>query len=528
VAGRTERAHQISSAGAAARLAVLAVLGATAALLLFMALTRMAALLQYPSPHDGLEGTLLYEARLLRSGQPLYQPLELHRFLSAPYPPVHYGLLALFDLIPGPHVFFGGRLLSLLAALGVAALASLIVRRCGAPWPLALLAAGLVLSAPPLQLWGTRIKPDVLALLFTTLGLALGQRALLEPARGRVLVWAAISFAAAFYTKQTAVAAPLAAGLALLAADTHVWWATGRTQPAAGRPDFIAGLPLRWRTLVFGLTYLAIVLAAWLALDLASAGQYSVHVWWGGQRVEWWSFSLFRKIVGLLAFWWPQMLLAAMALPLSIRRRALFVPVCYALVAPLTLLGAGETGSHHNHLLETHLALAIAGCAALAALARALLDPGPQQPSIGGWRVAPVLLAGLLLALQVAYTFNPPAWYDGELQPLDSPERYLNFMRNTPGEILADDTGLLFQAGRDLRYDDPSTMGPAAAIGKWDPSGLIGEIEARHFSAIMLPVNLEKSQIDPAGRWTPAMLAAIHANYKLQFRDTIYTYVPRP
>ena len=96
-----------------------------------------------------------------------------------------------------------------------------------------------------------------------------------------------------------------------------------------------------------------------------------------------------------------------------------------------------------------------------------------------------------------------------------------------PGEILADDTGLLFQAGRDLRFDDPSTMGPAAAIGKWDQSGLLEEIAQQRFAAIMIPVNLEHSDLDPAGRWTPEMLAAIKQHYQLAFRDTIYTYVPR-
>jgi hypothetical protein len=92
---------------------------------------------------------------------------------------------------------------------------------------------------------------------------------------------------------------------------------------------------------------------------------------------------------------------------------------------------------------------------------------------------------------------------------------------------LADDTGLLFQAGRELRYDDPSTMGPAAAIGVWDQSGLIEEIRQKKFSAILIPVNAEKSAIDPAGRWTPEMLAAIKEHYTLKFRDKIYTFVPK-
>src|SRR6478672_6967195 len=102
--------------------------------LLWGAVARLVALLNYPYPHDGLEGTLLHEARLLWAGEPLYQPLERGRFVSAPYPLLHPLLLGLADHLAGPHVFWSGRLLSLVAALGVAALIVLIVRRAGGSW----------------------------------------------------------------------------------------------------------------------------------------------------------------------------------------------------------------------------------------------------------------------------------------------------------------------------------------------------------------------------------------------------------
>ena len=521
----------------------------TSALLLALpALQRMAHLLNFPYSHDGLEGTLLYEARLLRSGQALYQPLERYRFVSAPYPPVSYLAFALFDLIHGPHVFWAARLVSLLACLGSSLLCVMILRLSTASWPVAIFAAALLLSVPPLQLWATRIKPDVLALFFTSSGLFLGMQSLLSStaplpsfraSRFPVMLGlAALAFSLAFYTKQTAVAGPLALGIALLAADWRDW------RLGADRKLYVWKFPFQRRTLTFALSYLALTLGAWLILDLITGGQYTLHVWWSGGRSQWWSFALFRKIVGLLGFWWPQMILAFLILPLSIRRRALFVPACYALVAPLTLLGAGETGAHHNHLLETHLALTLAGCSVLG-VAFGLLQPHSQLSAqqafdasakataprgrATGTRYA-IFVAGIVLLLtgiQVMQAQQAPDWYAGELAASETPERYLAFMRATPGEILADDTGLLFQAGRELRYDDPSTMGPAAKIGKWDQSGLLEEISKKKFNAIMIPVNLEHSDLDPSGRWTPEMLAAIKAHYQLKFRDTIYVYVPK-
>jgi hypothetical protein len=513
----------IHALAARAGLAALVLVGLMALPLFGGAFARLAALLAYPYPHDGLEGTLLHEARLLWAGEPLYQPLELHRFVSAPYPPLHYAILGLVDRLGGPHIFWSGRLISLLAALAVATLIALLVRRAGVPWLAALPGVALFLSAPPVLLWATRIKPDLLALLWTSLGLFLaacaidttagGRRqttdeALLSPFVRRLsLQAAAICFGLAFFTKQTAVAAPLATGLVLLVADIRAHLRSDRSA--------IGHLPVRRPTIAFGLTYLALVLGGWLLLDVLTAGQFTAHVW-GLHRSEWWSLALFRKFVALLAPYWPAMLLGAALLIRAAHDVRTLVPVCYLLVAPISLLGAGETGANHNHLLETILALAIATGIA-AGWAATLLARRPLMA---------LTLCALLIA-QLGLAYRPQQWCIGELAPTDPPERYLVFMRHTPGEILADDVGLLFAAGRPLRYDDPSTMGPAARSGVWDQRGLLQEIAERRFSAIMIPVNVERETVDASGRWTPEMLAAIRAHYRLAFRDTIYTYVPK-
>ena len=134
-----------------------------------------------------------------------------------------------------------------------------------------------------------------------------------------------------------------------------------------------------------------------------------------------------------------------------------------------------------------------------------------------------------LLAVEVGLAFQTPQWYLSEVagRRRDLPERYLAFMRVTGGEILADDVGLLVAAGRPLRYDDPSTMGPAARSGVWDQSGLLQEIAERRFSAIELPLNARRETIDTTGRWTQEMLAAIRTHYKLAFYDRLFVYVPK-
>jgi 4-amino-4-deoxy-L-arabinose transferase-like glycosyltransferase len=549
-----------------------------ALVLLWRAAVRLAALLAYAYPHDGLEGTLLYESRLLWSGEPLYQPLEPQRFVAAPYPPVHPLLLGLFDQIPGAHVFWGGRLLSLVAALGVAVLIVLLVRRVAGSWLAGLLGAALFLSAPPALLWATRIKPDMLALLWTTLGLYLAtddrrpttdDRASLNEQRtknkeqkavassplhpltrsplhlvtlsschlireGWSLLAAAICFALAFFTKQTAVAAPLAVGLALLVADVRAF-------RAGARAGYASRLPIRRRTLTFGLTYLGLLAATWLLLDFATRGQFSFHVWEMHRRASW-SAALMWKFVALLAPYWPAMLLAvallAVALPArGVRRDRALVPAGYALLAPLTLLGAGKTGANHNHLLETLLALALAAGIAAGWTARArpgangqiMEDRGSSilhPPSSILYPLSAVVIIALL-AVQLALAFRPQAWYIGELAPVDPPERFLIFIRNTPGEILADNVGLLLMAGKPLRYDDPTGMGPVALSGLWDQRGLIDDIQQQRFSAIILPLDIRHDKMDPAGHWTPEVIAAVDEHYHIAFHDRINTYIPK-
>jgi hypothetical protein len=483
--------------------------------------------LALPFPLDGLEGTLLHEAWLLRAGEPLYQPLQPDRFVSSPYPPLHYALLALVASPEGgPHVFFVGRVVSLAAMLVAALALALSAYWLGRSLPVAALAAALWLAFPPVQLWATRIKPDPLALALTALGLlaAIWWRAQTTGGRRQATmsltnhVWlfvAAALFALAFFTKQTAVAAPLATGLALLLDALFALRARRLTLVDALRP-----------ALLFALAYGALIGAGWLGLELATGGQYTFHVW-GLHRSEWWSAALLAKFVALLLPSWPLVAVGAGLLAYGLAQRAaahppLRLPACYLLAAPLTLLGAGETGANHNHLLEVHLALTLGGCA----LAGALVS-GALRARRAGLAAALASLLALALLGQLWALRERPAWYGGEFDLSQTPARYVEFIRSQPGEVLADDVGLLVAAGRTLRYDDPSTMGPAIESGVWDEATLLQEVAARRFSAVLMPFDAERRDIDVTGRWSPRFIATLREHYRVLYRDTIVSYVPR-
>lgn len=473
--------------------------------------TLLAGLMRYPYPADGLEGTLLTQAHMLWSGQQLYQPFELYRFVSAPYPPWHSLILGFADQFAGPHAFWSGRMVSLIAGVLVLVVVASSVRIVAGSLLAGIVAAIYLFCTPPFILWATRIKPDMSALLWTALGLLLASFALgwagnqppHAPARRHLLATgcAALCFSLAFFTKQTALIGPLAAGLAFLVSELQVWRAMPRRHCA---------LP---QTLLFGLSYLALVGASWLVLDQWSHGQFTFHIW-TQHRAAKWSSALMWKYVALLTDYWPLMLLGMGLLALALRDRRARVMAWYMLLVPLTLIGAGKTGANHNHLLETLLALALAAGVALGWALRT------RRPTM-------LLVPITLVALQFGLEARPPAWYRTELVRTDSPERYLAFLRATPGEVLADDPSLLYLVGKPLRYDDPSGFGPVAATGLWNQRGLIDDIVQQRFSAIMIPTNVAHASSDASERWTPAMLAAIDQHYRVLFNDTLVIYVPK-
>lgn len=503
-----------------------------------------AASLAQRGPLDGQEGTLLHEARLILRGEPLYQPLQLDRVVGAPYPPLHAYTLAgveYFARGDAPPqreqpLFRAGRLISLGAMLAAAALLGLTAWQSSGRPLVGLLAATLLLAAPPVQLWATRIKPDPLALALTAAGLLCATRFFTRQEASKLhggaprlllLVGAALLFAAAFFTKQTYIAAALAVGLTLL------FSATGEVTGQRWLRRLVdAHRPL----LVFGLTYALAVGLVWFLLDITSAGQYSFHVW-GLHPPAWWTFTRFLRYLGLLLSAWPLLALCLIGLPLTawavqaLRRRpspTWLLPLLYAGLGTATLIGAGTLGSHHNHLLEPTLALTLGGCAVAGRLLAAAEHQGDKRGSTRPLHAAGALLAaGLLLAQGVSYV-QRPAWYGGEFDPArDDWQRFVTLIASQPGEVLSDDVSLLLLAGKEPRYDDPATMGPAANSGLWDQRGLLREVEERRFDLILLHFDATEYAIDPYRRWSPEFIAALRANYRLLYRDVTFSYVPR-
>lgn len=485
--------------------------------------------LPYPFPRQGSEGLTMYEALLLRGGENIYLPLSPTRFISAPYPPLYYLLTAAL-LDPQRPDFAAGRLLSFGASFVAATCVGLTVYcavggRAGLPGRFggaarllaAAVAGGLFLSLPPVLVWASRYRADMVALALVAAGLAAMQA---RPA-GWGAWLAAAAFALSFYTKQTYLAGPLGGGLYLLLLS----WQGRRL----GQSNAARGVTFRF-ALLWGCGLAALLLLPTLLLSAATRGGYwdkmvTYH------NLPWEAKTFSRLLAALLENHWPLLLLAAAYLAYesyrllkqgrqpTIARLAICLP--YLLASLLLLPSGGVVGADSNHLLAVALALVLV---AGEGLGRAMLAAGGSRPLSYYLPAAIVVLAigGYLLS-----SATPAGWYGLDLRQPDAATqaqlaRVVSNVTSNPGkDYLADEVGLLVLAGKRPAYDDLFTMTALANKRLWDESAVRAGLAGESFALVLLanaPNELRRDIM------TAGMRAALQQHYYVKFADVWYTY----
>lgn len=480
--------------GRAALVAVpLLALGALGVVTALHHLPRIAAFwgaaLDWPYPMQGSESLIAWEASRLGRGEGLYvsNAPDRHSFVSGPYTPLYFAAVAATARLT-PDLYLGGRLIALggwlLLLAVVAALVFAAAPRRGG-WVAAPFAALALALFWPGVIWAVRVKPTIPALALAALGLLIVQRTYRSPRHA--YLWALLPFIAAYFTKQTTLAAPAAAALFLL---VHAGWRAAARFVAAG--VVAGGVP-------FAL------------LTLGTGGEFLRHIVTDRRLV--WQGQLLRNFGGLfLRDYWPLLaaaIIAAVALLLA--RRPVVAPY-YLLVAGALVITIGVEGADHDHLIELACACALAVGSGLAVslAARSRLLPL-------AWALLPLLVA------QAITGWTPDRWYDGELRvPDDAARRQLDRIvlniRNSPGDVLSEEIGLVMLAGKPVPYDDPQAMAALARVGRWDQRQLLDDLQRQRFGLVVLPAN-PRDEL-----WTPEVLAAIRANYVLKFRDIWFTW----
>jgi MFS family permease len=450
---------------------------------------------------------IVAETMLLDRGVNIYNRPTPDLFIAAPYPPLFYLLNWPVQHLAGDEpTFKGGRALSVLATLLVGVAITGIATALTGHRLAGAVGAGAWWGLYLVVFWGTLVKPDMLAL-----ALGLGGLWWLVARPQSAVWWTLPLFLAAFYTKQTAIAAGVAATGWLLI-----------TRPRTG--------------LAFGAALALGAVVPTLALDRLTAGGYFYHIYtihdlpWFPQRFALYMTRLLSTYGALLI---PGMLAivvtAGVWLHARVRRwpdqhehgRGSLLMLFYLLMAFAASSGAGTHGGNHNHLLE----LTAASCVGLGlGLAQLLASRWWQLHAVGA-------LLGLFLLAQVPSLFAVPEWMKAEFSWLNpaKTEGMMNifqYVTNNGGTAYSDNVGLLLLTRKKLWTTDPFTQTHATLYGRWDESKLVGVIRSGYFDQIIVRVDVS-NPADTAGDLSPAILQAIRDNYRLDRANVENIYIPK-
>jgi len=409
------------------------------------------AYLRSPYSRDYGEGVVLALSQLLAEHGSYFGPIGEYPMVHGNYPPVFLALSAAALRLFGPSLA-ATRALSLLATAALMAVVYLVVRQRGHDRWLGLCAALLLVAPWFVVTWAPLGRVDMLACLFSAAGLWLvaGER---EP-RGRVWV-AGACFVLGVFTKQTALLAPAAALLSLLA------------DPASRRriPRFL---------LAFALPAGAVL----LVLVLATRGQAWTHLVTYTAAADYSLAALRKGYESFLVASGP--LLAIILLGLGACSRELLgrhLPFAlYWLLNLGALVTTAKAGAAQNYLVEPWLATVVLAALSLGALRE-------RSPEVFRWWPAMMLAAATvaLVADNDAARLPRPIRNPGqatEYRALDEA------VAAASGPILSENLSVLVRNGKPVLVE-PFGLLLLSRKGLWQPDRLVADCEAGRFALVV-------------------------------------------
>jgi len=380
-------------------------------------------------------------------------------FVAANYPPLYFQLAGIGD------PFVTGRGLSIASTLFVAGAIAWTARAGGTIVALALATAWL--AAIPVTVWGTALKPDLVALALTV-----GAVVVLERGHGNPIL-AGVLIALAMLAKPTAALPAIALGVLLLARDR--------------------GAAVRY--IIAALGTIAVVLVATGSADarmLEHVVNWNALPWRAEQ-------AALLGVLGLIVF-------GVTIVWCAIRLRTAGAIAVYALAAAGIVVLGGRDGATVNYLLDLTAAASL-GIATLA-------------PSLRGSGRYPIAVAvQALVAVALLDPFGVLPWRAITSGAWASPDR-IAVVRAIPGDLLVEDAGLLVADGRKPRVDDLFLWSRLMERGDF-PAGdrLVSTVREGGFDAIVSEADLARLSQAPQyerQRWHPVLVTAVLDRYQLE------------
>jgi hypothetical protein len=432
--------------------------------------------LRRPFQMDYGEGVVLNSGVRITQGQPLYPDPHAYPLVLNPYGPVGYYLVAACVRLGGVS-FVYPRLMILGCGLLVAGLLVLLIQHWTGNWALAWAFGLFFLTTRATLLWWPLLRIDLLAMAISLGGFLVWLRA---PRRWWPL--AAVLFAVALFVKPTALPAPAACFLSLVAEKQ---WK--RSFAFAGLLGGICLLGMVW-------------MQAW------SAGNFFFHVF--RSHPDAYTLENLASIftmtelsfVPLFAFWGAFWVVKGRA-----TRPAQFYLLCSLVLVMLT---AGKIGSSINHVLELLAASCIAGALGCQWLAT-------REPRV---RLLPVLacIFGAVALYQVTLFAGSPR--ESEFQYAGCASLYQAVRESPAKKILSENIGALVLAGKPILLAEPFLLAQMVEHGLLPPDGMERRVSTQEFDLVVLDGDPETLRASGSDRWWPKLLDDLNRNYSVTAR----------
>ena len=446
---------------------------------LFLAFTYV----KYPYEIDYGEGCSMVFLSQLQTQGTYFFDINHYPFSYAAYPPVFMVLGWAINLFI-PSMLMSMRLLSVTATCLLALALYLLIYQRTRQRLLSSIFALSFLSIWFVKLWAPLARVDMLAFFLTTAGLLIFQTWIRDNRR----YWAFLFFVLAFFTKQSAVLAPVSILLFSLAQKDQ-------------RKHFVSYLA----------AYVIPILLLFLFLDLYTNGEASKHLFlYTSQR----QFSLSILWRNLLVFFSTLVIFLSLASPFRFVKKIWasedLIYWFYLVLNLITLPAVAITGANLNYLIEPALSVLIWS----AILSNYWIQSDPLKTGPRFLFLLFMLLASgsLLFAAGILNrkALNTPLTDDiyfteGAYRNNQNEKQILEAMlRNTEGEVLCEDLTLLVQNQRPVLW---GCSYPLAEQGLWDPEALVEDCNQKRFSGIFL---FKRTQS------MPGLAACIKKHYALQ------------
>lgn len=431
------------------------------------------------------EGPIAYESWLLSQGYSFYfhyiHSSEL--VLIAPYPPL-FQLFSAMLIRLGVHPLLASRLVSIISTFILGAVLYKILVKFDVNKQLSLLMVGLLFSLPEVFLWSPLARVDMLGVLLSILALYY----LLEDNYNVAIVFMSLALLA----KQSFVALPVIVGVQLLLARRY-----------SQLLKLVVGVSL---------PYVALSIFVPYYLDNVILANLYQHL----------NFDIFFRGMKILSFYhWALIMIAVYsAFYLSYPQEPMvyskykLITNYFVLSLLLSTVSHSKPGSSVNYFIEPLV---------LALLLFALL--------VHNYKSAPavqMLLFMLLFGLLINSILADSTISDIYTKKLntDYAEMY-TYIDKFNGTIFFEDPYLAFKTNKGPVFD-LFLLTKLQAVGVWNQSGFIQDINNKKFSLIVTMRSLENYPVSsPDSRYTPEMVEAILSNYRLDRAfGGYYFYVP--